>query len=194
MPKFSREEYPPNSNPFDKVCPYCSRAFWTIKPRTIYCSPKCRVYANKKKREAQVAGTAEHKQPHPTQGGSNTVPMITAEGKNMRMVFYDPFDEKLREIDPVGELELRHHSGVAVLSEETLAELYNLRLSSCELRKRNARHVLQEDSIMNHRFLTPQQSRFLAQEQARMEAETQRLRTILQRLDRAKNPSLFDIM
>ncbi|MCC9167925.1 hypothetical protein [Pontibacter harenae] len=184
MPKYSREEFPANSIVYERTCPYCARDFWANKPRAVYCSAKCRVYANKRKREAQAAGTAEHKPLNPVDERGNPGPALVGEGSRMRLDYHNPFDEEIRKIDPHADFELKHEAGIVVQSEESLASYYTLRLKGCMYYNKAVRYLLLEDQINNFRQLTPPQKRFLASEEFRVDAEISRLNRLLRQITR----------
>jgi predicted nucleic acid-binding Zn-ribbon protein len=50
MPKLDRKELPHNSKVTTHQCLYCAITFYASKPFAKYCSDKCRVYFNQKKK------------------------------------------------------------------------------------------------------------------------------------------------
>jgi hypothetical protein len=61
MPKLSRNDLPHNSKVTTHECLYCSITFYANKPFAKYCSDKCRVYYNQKKKLEQQKALEEMK-------------------------------------------------------------------------------------------------------------------------------------
>lgn len=168
MPKYNRDEYPANSIVYERTCPYCQQDFWGNKPSATYCSDKCRVYANKAKRETGESSLLSA-QTMETQGRKGMKPMVVQTGKYQRLVYYNPFQEKLKALDPDNSFGKKHLSGERVRTLEEVIAYHTLRLQSHHCYFRCIKELLEEDMMDNETVLSDSERYFLQNEQFKVD-------------------------
>lgn len=188
MPKYSRAEFPVNSIVYEKVCPYCNQDFWANKPRAIYCSDKCRVYTNKAKREADMpkalAGTSLD-----VEGRKGMEPMLIGAGRDLRLVYYNPYREKRKQLDPGDTFGKKHLSGEHPRTLEEVLDFHTLRMQEYECYYKSLKDLYLADFNADKTKLTDRERCFLQDEKTKVDINIVGIRKRLQHIrEKSQDP------
>jgi hypothetical protein len=181
MPKFSREAYPVNSIVYERCCPYCNAQFWGNKPSATYCSDKCRVYAGKQRRAWQTQVLEAYAQ-DPAEAQAVYGPVLVEKEGQLQLLYYNPIDEELKQLDGDGTFALEHVTRQVVQPLEKVFLYHTLRMKHHRHAYHAMRKLLEEEQAQHPSKLTARQRTFLKSELAKTDEQIMALHAHLQRL------------